>query len=213
MSIPPIAPYRMADVSPRSTVKLDWQIDPDRAVLLIHDMQNYFVDVYERGSEPLSTVVPTISRLRDACDEAGVPVILTAQPPNQHPSRRGLLTDRWGPGISTEEEAQIIEPLRARPEDITIVKWRYSAFARTDLRSLMAHDGRDQLIITGIYAHIGCLLTAADAFMQDVQVFFVSDGVADFNASFHGGAIDYVNNTCGVALPADDVLRALKADG
>ncbi|WP_228460707.1 isochorismatase family protein [Gordonia crocea] len=198
---------------PRSHPRLDWKVDPARAVLLIHDMQNYFVDVYEAGTEPLATVVPTIVGLRDACDAADVPVVLTAQPPNQHPSRRGLLTDRWGPGIATEEQAQVIEPLAARPGDITVVKWRYSAFARTDLRSLMAHTGRDQLIITGIYAHIGCLLTAADAFMQDIQVFFVSDGVADFSAPFHAGAVDYVNNTCGIVLSADEVTRGLKADG
>ncbi|MFT3899457.1 MAG: isochorismatase family protein [Gordonia sp. (in: high G+C Gram-positive bacteria)] len=213
MAIPPIAPYRLDDVSPRSTPMLDWTLDPARAVLLIHDMQNYFVDVYEDGSEPLATVVPTIAALRDACDAADVPVVLTAQPPNQHPARRGLLTERWGPGIGTEDEARIIAPLAPRPGDINIVKWRYSAFARTDLRSVMSHQGRDQLILTGIYAHIGCLLTAADAFMQDVQVFFVTDGVADFNAAFHGGAVDYVNNTCGIAVSADEVLRALKADG
>ena len=71
----------------------------------------------------------------------------------------------------------------------------------------------DQLLITGIYAHIGCLLTAADAFMHDIQAFFVTDGVADFNPAFHGGAVDYVNNTCGVAVTADETLRKLKSDG
>ena len=169
MPIPPISPYLLGDIAPRSTPLLDWEIDPSRAALLIHDMQNYFVDVYAAGSEPLASVVPTLGALRDACDAAGVPVILTAQPPHQHPSRRGLLTDRWGPGISSADEAAIIEPLAARPGDITVMKWRYSAFARTDLRSLLAHGGRDQLLITGIYAHIGCLLTAADAFMHDIQ--------------------------------------------
>ncbi|GAB08923.1 isochorismatase [Gordonia araii NBRC 100433] len=213
MSIPPIAPYALGDLAPRSTPQLDWKVDPDRAALLVHDMQNYFVDVYEPDSEPLASVVPNIVALRDAADAAGMPVILTAQPPRQHPSRRGLLTDRWGPGIRTDEEAQVIEELSARPGDITVVKWRYSAFSRTDLRSLLAHDGRDQLLITGIYAHIGCLLTAADAFMHDVQAFFVTDGVADFNAAFHSGAIDYVNTTCGMAVSTDDALRAIKSDG
>ncbi len=212
MSIPPISPYRLSDVAPHTTPRLDWQIDRNRAALLIHDMQNYFVDVYEEGSEPLATVVPTIVALREAADAAGVPVILTAQPPQQHPSRRGLLTQRWGPGIQTAEEAEVIEPLRARPNDITVTKWRYSAFARTDLRSLLAHDGRDQLLITGIYAHIGCMLTATDAFMHDVQAFLITDGVADFNSGYHAGAIDYVNSTCGVSATADEALRALQSD-
>ncbi|QKT06673.1 isochorismatase family protein [Gordonia sp. X0973] len=212
MSIPPIAEYRLSDVRPRSAPMLDWQVDPSRSALLIHDMQNYFVDVYEPGSEPLASVISAIGALRDACDAAGVPTILTAQPPNQHPSRRGLLTQRWGTGIGTDEEAAIIEPFAPRPADITVTKWRYSAFARTDLRSLLAHDGRDQLIITGIYGHIGCMLTAADAFMQDVQAFLVTDGIADFNADFHADAVDYVNTTCGVSISSDDVLTALKSN-
>ncbi|MFT3714593.1 MAG: isochorismatase family protein [Gordonia sp. (in: high G+C Gram-positive bacteria)] len=209
MSIPPIAPYTMADVTVRTTPQLDWTIDPDRAALLIHDMQNYFVDAYEPGAEPLATVIPNIAALRDAADRAGMPVVYTAQPPRQHPSRRGLLTERWGTGIGDDDEARIIDDLATRPNDVEITKWRYSAFARTDLRSLLAHDGRDQLIITGIYAHIGVMLTAADAFMQDVQAFLVTDAVADFNAPFHGAAVDYVSTTCGVPLATADALAAL----
>ena len=61
------------------------------------------------------------------------------------------------------------------PDDIRVTKWRYSGFQRTDLRQLLAHHGRDQLIVIGVYAHMGCMISATEAFMSDVAPFFVVD--------------------------------------
>ncbi|NMO00983.1 isochorismatase family protein [Gordonia sp. TBRC 11910] len=212
MAIPPIASYQLNELSPATSPCLDWKLDPGRTALIIHDMQRYFVDAFPPADEPLPTVTANIVALRDTCDTLGIPTILTAQPPAQHPARRGLLTDRWGTGIATDAEAAVIEPLAPRAADIQVVKWRYSAFARTDLRQLLAHEGRDQILITGIYAHIGIMLTAADAFMNDIQAFLVTDAVADFNAGFHTGAIDYVNTTCGIALSTADARAELAGE-
>ena len=70
-----------------------------------------------------------------------------------------------------------------------VTKWRYSAFERTDLRQSLSFAGRDQLVITGVYAHMGCQVSATDAFMSDVQPFLVTDAVADFSAAEHRNAV------------------------
>ncbi len=94
-------------------------------------------------------------------------------------------------------------------QDTVLTKWRYSAFQRSNLRALMRDWGRDQLIICGIYAHIGCMATALEAFMQDVQPFFVLDAVADFSAAEHQMAINYVSGRCGVSTTLAEVVDAL----
>lgn len=66
-----------------------------------------------------------------------------------------LLTDFWGPGLkSGPYEEKVIPELAPDDQDIVLTKWRYSAFKRTNLLEIMRESGRDQLMITGIYAHI-----------------------------------------------------------
>ena len=210
MTIPKIATYPMPSTMPANRVS--WKPDAARAVLLVHDMQDYFLDFYDGAAAPVPELLAQVRRLRTACDAAGVPVVYTAQPAQQADHDRGLLNDWWGPGLSAQpQRAGIAAPLMPRPRDTVLVKWRYSAFVRSDLLQRMRAQGRDQLIICGVYAHIGCLMTAADAFMHDIQPFLVGDAVADFSAQQHALALDYVAQRCGVVLGARHAIAALEA--
>jgi bifunctional isochorismate lyase/aryl carrier protein len=92
-----------------------------------------------------------------------------------------------------------------------LTKWRYSAFQRTPLEEALRRLGRDQLLVTGVYASIGCALTAADAFMRDVQPFFVADAVADFTRERHDAAVMFVAERCASPMTTTQVLAALAA--
>ncbi|MBR7677665.1 isochorismatase family protein, partial [Streptomyces daliensis] len=141
------------------------------------------------------------------CRELGVPVVYSAQVGGQTPEERGLQQDFWGPGLPDDERsAQIPAPVAPRQRDTVLTKWKYSAFARTDLAERMAEAGRDQLIVVGVYAHIGVLLTAADAWMRDIQAFLVADAVADFSEEDHHMALRYAAAKCAVVTTAHTVL-------
>lgn len=209
MSLPSIGAYALPTELPAGRV--DWRPDPSRAALLVHDMQRYFLTPY--AGDPIPRVTANIRALLATCRERGVPVFYTAQPGRQAAADRGLLTDFWGDGIGAVIDADphaedIVAALAPEPADTVLTKWRYSAFQRSDLAERLAAAGRDQLLITGIYAHIGCQATAVEAFMRDVAPFLVADGVADFSRERHDQACEYVAQRCGAVTTTAAALAA-----
>lgn len=210
MGLPRIANYDLPGEAELAPPRVSWSLQPDRAALLIHDLQNYFVEAFEQPSPLIARVIDHITALRAQCDRAGVPVIYSAQPGQQDPRDRGLQSDFWGPGMGADPSHRDIDPRVApRQSDILLTKWRYSAFQRTTLEPMLRARGRDQLIVTGVFAHIGCLLTAADAFMRDIQPFFVSDGVADFSRERHDSAVAYAGDRCATVTTTARAIAAL----
>ena len=212
MALPKIAPYSYREQEHQNRVK--WRVDPARAALLVHDMQRYFVRAFEleRDGQPLpdaqiNIAIANIRRLLDAAHAANIPVYYTAQPPRQNPADRRLLTDFWGDGLQDDENAQILDELAPTEADTVLTKWRYSAFVRSPLEEQLKDLGRDQLIIGGVYAHIGCLTTALEAFMRDIQPFMVADALADFTEKEHRMACEYASGRCARVLNTAEVLE------
>ncbi|PPK63703.1 isochorismatase family protein [Actinokineospora auranticolor] len=214
MSLPKIAGYPLPTASELPVGRVDWRPDPARAALLVHDAQRYFLAPF--AGAPIPQVLANTAALLDAARAAGVPVFYTAQPGRQSAADRGLLTEFWGPGIGgvidrDPRAADVVAELAPRPGDTVLTKWRYSAFQRTPLRARLAAAGRDQLLITGVYAHIGLQATAVEAFMSDIRPILVADAVADFSRAHHDRACEYVAQCCGTVITTADALTELSA--
>lgn len=202
----PVPPLRGLPAS-----KATWTLEPARAAVLVHDLQRYFLRVYAAGCPALAGALDSTARLVAAAREAGVPVFYTAQT-GEHIDR-GLQGDLWGPGMSPEpEHTEIVPAVAPAAGDTVLAKHRYSAFAKSDLADRLVAAGRDQLVITGVYAHIGITATAFDAFQREVQPFVVADGVADFDTGAHARALDQIAGCCGVVTLIDDVLGKLSCE-
>ncbi|MFC3484212.1 isochorismatase family protein [Amycolatopsis roodepoortensis] len=212
VSLPKIEPYALPTEAELPAGRVGWKPDPARAALLVHDAQRYFLAPY--AGSPIPEMVANIAALADAARAAGVPVFYTAQPGHQAAEDRGLLTEFWGDGIGAviDEDpaaADVVPELAPKPGDKVLTKWRYSAFQRSTFTEQLAEGGRDQLLITGVYAHIGCQATAVEAFMRDIQPFLVGDAVADFSRERHDQACEYVAQRCGALTTTAAALAAL----
>lgn len=110
MAISKISTYLMPERESYPNNKTDWQLDPSRAVLLIHDMQRYFLNFYDAESELIKTVVNHLVQLRTWAHQNNVPVVYTAQPYEQPAADRALLNAMWGPGLpaSTIEQQKLL---------------------------------------------------------------------------------------------------------
>src|SRR5471030_92246 len=216
MAIPKLESYALPAVSELPANKVSWTVEPQRAALLIHDMQKYFLNFWGEDSPLIQQVVENIAALRRYCKSVGIPVFYTAQPNNQSDQDRALLNDMWGPGLNKHPDQQaVVDALAPDADDQVLVKWRYSAFHRSPLQDILQETGRDQLIICGVYAHIGCLTTAIDAFMRNIQPFMVADGLADFSRDEHLMALRYTAGRCGRVVTTAELLPqgiASKAD-
>jgi trans-2,3-dihydro-3-hydroxyanthranilic acid synthase len=116
----------------------------------------------------------------------------------------------WGPGMSAApEDRAIVAELAPEPGDKVLTKWRYSAFHASDLTEWLGEHGRDQLIVCGVYAHIGILASVIDAFSRDIAPFLAADGIADFSPEYHMLALDYAARNCAVVLPTERISQAL----
>jgi isochorismate hydrolase len=209
--IQPIDAYPMPTGDEVPANQVDWELDPRRAVLLVHDMQDYFLRPFA-SRPPLPDLVRNVVLLREECAQLGIPVAYTAQPGSMTHEERGLLKAFWGPGMTASDaDRRIADELAPHDGDQMFVKWRYSAFHRSGLLNLFRGSGRDQLIICGVYAHIGCLMTAVDAFTHDIQPFLVADGVADFSPAKHQRALSYAASCCAATPTTRRVLDSLRA--
>lgn len=197
------APLPPARVLPAS--KADWDLDPGRAAVLVHDLQEYFLRPFDPGCPALTTALDGTARILAAARAAGVPVFYTAQDGDH--SDRGLQGDLWGPGMRADAaDTAIVPAVAPAPGDQLVTKRRYSAFAKTDLGERLAATGRDQLVITGVYAHIGITATALDAFQREVHPFVPADAIAAFTPEQHARALDIVADSCGVVTLTQDVV-------
>jgi nicotinamidase-related amidase len=189
--------------------RLSGNVDPLTAAAVVIDVQRLFTDMTGAPIDPpLDLVLPRIGRFVQNCRDAGVMVVLvrTIIPSDAH----SLSTLQWpefmragmvpgSPGI------EFNSCLDRRPEDVEVVKTRYSAFFGTSLDELLRARGIETVMVLGLTTNVCVQSSARDAWQRDYQTITVADCCAEIGAGSHDASLAWTARNFGVVLTSHEL--------
>jgi gluconolactonase len=199
-------------------------VDPERAVLIVQDMQN---DVMMEGGAWAETgapehakeqnVVENVKRLADACRAAGIPVFhvhylveegapglkLNAGLFQGVKETGGLVRGSWG--------AAPAEGLEPQEGDFVVEKMRMNAWEGTRLEHLLKGLGRDTIIVTGAWTNMSVEHTARTGADKGYYMIVPEDGCSTMNAEWHNASINFALQNVSTVTTCAAVLEAIGA--
>lgn len=184
---------------------------PEGSALLVIDMQRFFLDPASHAYIPGSRrVLRNVGKLLARYRERSLPVIFTrhAYLPGQDPGAMG----RWWKDVLREGDplSEIVPELLPRQDEVVLRKTRYSAFSGTELEHVLSRLRTERVVIAGVATHLCCESTARDAFMRDLDVFFVVDATAAKSRGLHLAALRTLADGFAVLVTTEEVLRWMR---
>jgi ureidoacrylate peracid hydrolase len=206
--------------------RLHWfdTLDPARSALVVIDMQNTFCQPGAPAEVPVSrAIVPAINRLSRALRTRGVPVIWVLHA-NTHREGRSDWEVFFNHVVADQVRTRTIESLapgrqavweelETAPEDVTVIKNRYSALisGSSSLERVLRNLGIDTLLIAGTKTNVCCEATARDAMMLDFKVVMLTDCCAALSDDEHRATLETIIQQFGDVLSGDEALACLDA--
>jgi nicotinamidase-related amidase len=165
----------------------EMQLKPDKAALLVIDMQLFFLD----SLSPSFTcgglaILPNLVKIINAFRQANRPVIFTRHVHHPDQLDAGIMGWWWeGMCLEGSPESEIRQELFPKSNEKVIFKHRYSAFYNTDLETVLRCQQVEDIVITGIMTNMCCESTARDGYFRDYRVFFPADGSGSITEEMH----------------------------
>jgi len=202
------------------------RLDPARTALLFFDMLNGHVKKNDAATKSrYAPVIAAAVRLLEAARRAGIVVMYAAahhRPDNATSVQ--LLTDTdnrlrplaadaprgFKPVVAAGTwEAQVIDELKAQPQDYTVPKFRWSAFHQTYLDLALRSRNIDTLVISGGSTDVGVASTAYAARDLDYNLVIVSDACTSPEGDNHKQFMERIFPRMARVRTADQVARML----
>ena len=175
---------------------------PETTALLVVDMQNGMCK--PEGSHArlglditmLAGAIAPCAELINATRAAGALVVYSHLASEPDYSDGGFSVREIMPNIATAEvcprgswDAEIVEELTPKPDDVVIEKSRMSSFMGTNLETRLRDRGIDTLLVCGVTTNMCIESTVRDASQLDFRTFLVCDAVGEVDPVRHQNAL------------------------
>ena len=161
--------------------------------LLIFDLQNDFLDSWDPVQR--AALIAETNKLVATFRQRALPIFWVRQ--EFHADLTDAFLEMRDRNIAVTIEgtrgAEFHASLDWRPEDLTLIKKRYSAFFGTDLESLLKEHGITEVVIAGINTHACVRMAAIDAYQRDFRVVLVSECVGTYDERHGRISLDYLD--------------------
>jgi nicotinamidase-related amidase len=160
-------------------------LDPQTALIVV-DLQQGII-----GCEfihPIAEVINQTRSLIESFRQNELPVVLVnvagrAPGRTEQPRRQQTLPEGW---------TDLMPELDPKPGDILVTKRTWSAFASTDLETLLKQKGVTQVVVAGVATGTGVELTARQAYEQGFNVTLAIDAMTDVRPEAHTYSVTHV---------------------
>jgi nicotinamidase-related amidase len=177
-------------------------LDPTTALIVV-DLQKGIVAA--PTAHPIAEVVSRARVLADAFRARGLPVALV-NVAGSAPGRTEIARNTQSfPAGWTD----LIPELDQQPDDITVTKRTWGAFASTDLEDQLRARGVTQVVIVGVATGTGVESTARQAYEQGFNVTLAVDAMTDTRPEAHAYSIAKVFPRLGETGTTQDIIDLL----
>lgn len=188
-------------------------VDPGSTALLVVDMINDFCT--EGGAMVLpgaERLYPPQNALIAAARAAGIPVVQIIDSHRPGLRRDREFAKRTPHAVEGSWGATVVAALDQKPEDIRILKRRYSGFYNTDLHLTLQDMAIDTVIVMGVVTNICVRSTVHDAFFNGYEVAVPEDCVAATGPREQLSSLYDIATHFGTVTDSAELIRAF-ADG
>jgi len=177
------------------------ELTGERCALVVVDMQNYFMKPGFQAEIPAArSIVPAIDAAARSTREHGGTVVWIQTASDGADSDWSWLHSLYTPGRSERRLIELAEgsegfalwhELQPLPQDLHIIKRRYSAFIQgsSNLEQELRRRGIDTVLIAGTATNVCCESTARDAMMLNFKTVMLADANATTTEEIHAQAL------------------------